>query len=370
MTGPITLPDPRFREAERLYQSALSAQAAGRYLDALHPLNEAAKLGHLAAMTQLGGQLLTGRGAPPDVGAGVRMITIAASRGGAYACGVAAMILASGLIGVPDWPAALEQLQRSAELGYPPASEQLLLLGGVAGVSGDPADGKTWARLRQAIDLGWWRSPPAARSESEDPLIRVIERFAPAPICDWLIERARPALKPALVFNLSTGGAARQSARTNSAAAFSLLDVNLPGLLVRERLAAAVGTVAINLEAPQVLHYAVGQAFHPHVDFLDPGVPATAANVAQRGQRSWTTLVYLNEGFEGGETDFPTLGLRFLGGKGDALLFRNVDAEGRIDGRTMHAGLPPTAGEKWLLSQWVRDRQPTPFTDPFARPGP
>jgi hypothetical protein len=32
----------------------------------------------------------------------------------------------------------------------------------------------------------------------------------------------------------------------------------------------------------------------------------------------------------------------------------NTDETGRPDRRTMHVGLPPTRGEKWLLSQWIR----------------
>jgi hypothetical protein len=70
-----------------------------------------------------------------------------------------------------------------------------------------------------------------------------------------------------------------------------------------------------------------------------------------------TFLVYLNEGFEGGETDFPAAPYRFKGSTGDAVLFVNVDVRGQPDFKTKHAGLPPTSGEKWLLSQWVRDRK-------------
>lgn len=40
---------------------------------------------------------------------------------------------------------------------------------------------------------------------------------------------------------------------------------------------------------------------------------------------------------------------------GDALLFSNVDAEGKPDAATGPAGLPPTAGEKWLFSEWIRE---------------
>ncbi|MBF8292745.1 MAG: hypothetical protein HW392_1572, partial [Steroidobacteraceae bacterium] len=44
------------------------------------------------------------------------------------------------------------------------------------------------------------------------------------------------------------------------------------------------------------------------------------------------------------------------GRRGDALVFANVDDSGAPDYQTVHAGLPPTSGVKWLLSQWVRDR--------------
>jgi prolyl 4-hydroxylase len=66
--------------------------------------------------------------------------------------------------------------------------------------------------------------------------------------------------------------------------------------------------------------------------------------------------VYLNDDYEGGETEFPRIGLRFRGKRGDALMFDNVRPSGALDYDTLHAGLPPTRGEKWLFSQWVRSR--------------
>ena len=42
--------------------------------------------------------------------------------------------------------------------------------------------------------------------------------------------------------------------------------------------------------------------------------------------------------------------------RGDALVFSNIDASGAPDYSTVHAGLATAAGEKWLLSQWVRTR--------------
>jgi hypothetical protein len=119
------------------------------------------------------------------------------------------------------------------------------------------------------------------------------------------------------------------------------------------------------MEAPQILNYAVGQRFQPHTDYFNPDIPSTAAEMRANGQRVATALVYLNEeGLEGGETAFPRLGFNYRGRKGDALVFFNVDAAGKPDPRTLHAGLPPTRGEKWLLSQWIRNRRAPGFGDP------
>jgi hypothetical protein len=37
-------------------------------------------------------------------------------------------------------------------------------------------------------------------------------------------------------------------------------------------------------------------------------------------------------------------------------MFANVDAAGAVDPLSLHAGEPTTAGEKWVFSQWIRDR--------------
>ena len=64
----------------------------------------------------------------------------------------------------------------------------------------------------------------------------------------------------------------------------------------------------------------------------------------------------MNEGYEGGATQFPRLNWQYRGGRGDALLFSNVDTTAAPDYDTVHAGMPPTSGEKWVLSQWIRNR--------------
>ena len=221
------------------------------------------------------------------------------------------------------------------------------LLAGQTGPVGGAGD---WARLRQGVDLNAWRTQPRPRTLVADPSIRVVDGFASPALCDWLVARARDRLEPAQVFDSAALRPTQTNFRTNTAAGFDLVNSDLLSLLLRERIAAMAGVDTTALEVAQVFHYAVGQVFDRHFDFLEGDVTA----LAREGQRVTTVLVYLNDDFEGGETEFPLLDLRFRGKTGDALMFSNVDGQGAPDRRMLHAGLAPTSGEKWLFSQWIR----------------
>jgi prolyl 4-hydroxylase len=69
-----------------------------------------------------------------------------------------------------------------------------------------------------------------------------------------------------------------------------------------------------------------------------------------------TFLVYLNDDYADGQTEFPRLELSHKGQRGEALYFVNALDGGKADIRTLHAGRPPSAGEKWIVSQFVRNR--------------
>lgn len=268
-------------------------------------------------------------------------LAAAADAGDAGAAHRLAVLTAIGL-GLPqDWAGALARLTQAAGLGHPAAGRELALLSGPSG-----------------IDLAAWLTPPPPRMLSPGPAIFAIEGFLSHAVCDWLKDRATAMAEPALVYDPETGEGRREGVRTNAAAQFDLERMDVVLAVVRERIARAAGLPVPGLEWTQVLHYAVGQTFDWHVDWLDPATPGYAADLAARGQRIATFLVYLNDDFEGGETAFEAGGLRHRGRKGDALMWANTLPDGSIDRRTRHAGLPPTRGEKWLLSQWLRGRAP------------
>ncbi len=259
---------------------------------------------------------------------------------------LAGSIAATGWGRAQDWRAALDWLERAAFAGSEHARGQLRVLAG--------ADGADWRALCDRVDFDAWRAARSARIVERSPWVAMSDGFTDARLSAWLIERAKPRQAQALVYDARSGRAVHDQVRTNSEATFALVDVDLPMLLLRERIANTVGVPVSNLENLSVFHYMPGQRFGSHVDWLSPS--RDRADIAANGQRPYTFLVYLNDDFDGGETHFIDIDRKLRGAAGDALFFRNVGQDGAPDLRTTHEGLTPTRGEKWLLSQFIRDK--------------
>lgn len=311
-------------------------------------LRERARAGDVAALTDLGKRLLTGDGVRAEPAQAVACLTDAADRGGGEATAHLALFAGWGVLRPRRLDEALDLLQRAAEREHVPAQRELRFLA--------RADGSDWLALRQRVDIGQWTRSPPARIVSESPRIGVVEGFASAAECDWLIERGRRNLQRAKVYRRDAPGHEEVGNRTNTEADFTIVNADLVLSLLRDRMAGCLGIGTRFFEMTKLLNYQPGQFFGLHADFQEPATPALAREIELHGQRVMTFLAYLNDDYEGGETDFPRIAFRYKGRRGDALFFVNADAAGVPDHRTAHAGLPPATGVKWLLSQWVRSR--------------
>lgn len=312
---------------------AIHLDRRGDHRQALDWLRRAANAGHAQARYLLGARLIVGRAAPFEPTEGASLVSAAARQGVPEA--LALMSLLATLSG--DWTSAMRLMQEAAARGHALARGQLALLEDAA-----------------IFDAGAWQELPATRWLSESPRIGVLEGFLPQAFCDWIVARARPKLEAARVKD-PVQGTQQAEYRSNSGAGFSLLESDLVLQRVNARAAQAVGLPLANQEPTNVLHYLPGEEYRPHFDFITRS-ELNEAELRACGQRAATVLVYLNDDYEGGETDFPELGLRFKARAGDALLFHNLTPEGEPDPRTLHAGLPPARGEKWLYSKWIRQR--------------
>lgn len=125
---------------------------------------------------------------------------------------------------------------------------------------------------------------------------------------------------------------------------------------LQRRAGTSLGWQLAYMEPSSIIRYEPGHAYEPHVDyFTDQQV---ALNQVHRGdlggQRIATFLVYLRAPERGGETEYPEAGLAVRGERGKAVVHYNV-IDGRPDPRSLHAGRPVEAGEKWLWRSTLRE---------------
>ncbi len=340
---------------------AEQCDARGDHDGAINALARATHLGDVEATTRLGKRLLVGTNGPFLPKEGLRFLVDAAKGGGAEAMARLAVLAAAGAYLPQNLAEALRLIVASAQRGWQPAREQLLALspdrelaaaqGGAAGTQAG------WQSLADTIDLAAWRSAPDKKVLSESPKICAFPELIPAPVCDWLIARSAGRLSRALVYDPVSGEDYASEVRSNSWAQFDLMGCEFVHLLVQLRMEAACGLPLHHMEATAILHYAVGEQITNHYDFVDPKLPDYEQELAKNGQRVLTFLIYLNDDYEGGETEFPELGIAHAGTRGEGLYFVNALDNGDPDLRTLHAGKPPVKGEKWVISQFIRNRR-------------
>jgi prolyl 4-hydroxylase len=162
-------------------------------------------------------------------------------------------------------------------------------------------------------------------------------------------------LEPSAIVDPSTGRLRPHPVRTATAAVIGPAKEDLVIRAINHRLAAITGTATEQGEPLSVMRYDISQQYRMHVDAL-PGAD---------NQRIKTAIVYLNHGYEGGETLFEH-GPKIAGRQGDAIVFDNVKGDGAADPLSRHAGLPIVRGVKWIATRWIRQAAYDPWT---YRPG-
>ena len=125
---------------------------------------------------------------------------------------------------------------------------------------------------------------------------------------------------------------------------------------IREVIAKVTKVPIENQEAMSIIRYNVGGEFKAHHDCFSPAADYYKTVIAQGGQRIKTCLIYLNEDFEGGETDFPNIPYKVKPKTGKLAMFNSIDDNGGIIPQSLHAGLPVTKGVKYLATIWIRER--------------
>ena len=150
----------------------------------------------------------------------------------------------------------------------------------------------------------------------------------------------------------------QDEARTSKGTFFSYGDNDILDSVI-EALSGMCGLPPTRLEPVSIQRYQPGQEYKPHYDAFLPDemeeMPE-ASKIKQGGNRCVTMITYLNDVQDGGGTVFPVLGFAIQALQGRVLMFGNLDKHKIPHPSSLHMGLPPENGDKWILTFWFREK--------------
>jgi len=307
--------------------------AAGRAQAAVDLIVDAAKRGHGEALHELALWHVFGDPVPRSFAAARALFEKAGAAGHKAGARTHAVFVAIGAGGRADWPAALALLDQAARHDPVAARQRELIAAMKLKPDGTPAAG------------------PPVEPLSTSPKVAVARALFTPDECAHVAALSAPRMTPSIVVDSVTGREAPHPIRTSDGTVLGPIQQDIVIHALDRRIAAVSGTRVEQGEPLSVLRYTPGQQYRLHHDCL-PG---------EVNQRVMTAIVYLNDGYEGGATQFPAIDAEFRGEVGDAILFVNTLPDGGVDERSRHAGLPVTRGEKWICTRWIRTRDFDPW---------
>jgi prolyl 4-hydroxylase len=194
------------------------------------------------------------------------------------------------------------------------------------------------------------RAPANLRKVDTDKLhLYTLEDFLSPRECAKLTALIAHHLRPSTVAYASDDKAYRTSTTAD------LCHLHSPvATAIDDKICRTLGIRAEYSEGIQAQRYDVGQQFKAHCDFFTPNTQTFSRFAGLRGNRTWTFMVYLNEGMEGGATRFHKIDYAVQPKAGTALLWYNLNADGLPNQDTSHSGEPVTRGNKVIITKWFR----------------
>jgi len=177
---------------------------------------------------------------------------------------------------------------------------------------------------------------------AQTPTIVVVDGVVSPEECEAIIDHSKDSLGKSTV--ALEGNNLEDTVRTSTGGFFPHSD--FPEIC--SRISDIAGIPLDRAEPMNVLRYTSDQEYKPHYDTLGEEY------LEDGGQRIMTGLVYLNNAVGGG-TAFPKLNMVFGSIGGRLLMFENVDKDMKPHDLSLHQGMPPHEGEKWVFTLWFRE---------------
>lgn len=191
----------------------------------------------------------------------------------------------------------------------------------------------------------------------DSPEIYFCKDFLSDAECDSIIESGKNSLRRSTVVDANSSNNLLDDRRSSLGTFITKKREPAAASKLRSLAEQVTGIPQKNGEDLQLLYYSIGAEYQPHFDFFDPRTSGGAFHYNRGGQRVATLVAYLNTPISGGETIFPKAGVKVVPIKGSAVLFYNVNKQNRPDPNSLHGGAPVLAGEKWIVTLWMREGQ-------------
>jgi len=209
--------------------------------------------------------------------------------------------------------------------------------------------GKVFTPAIGACPKGKWDEIDKEALYEDIPMLQEFDNQLTKQECDQLINMSQGKMREAGVL-----GSANDNYRT--AENTWINETNDLTLKIKNIVLHKTKLPHENQELIHVVKYNVGGEYKPHHDFFHPNTDYYDAVTKVGGQRAYSCLFYLNDTFEGGETDFPKLEQKVKPKQGKLVMWKNTELDGTLNHDSLHAGLPVTKGEKWICIVWVRQK--------------
>ena len=202
--------------------------------------------------------------------------------------------------------------------------------------------------------------PNAIRLDSDSLELYTLENFLTVDECEKLIQRIRANLRASTLSSYESDQSYRTSRTCDLARSSDPLLSN-----IHHRICQLMGIDSAYSEEIQGQYYEIGQEFKAHTDYFE--THEMASHAVEKGQRTYTFMIYLNDVEQGGETHFLNVGASFSPRAGTAVIWSSLKPDGSPNADSIHQALPVIAGYKAVVTNWFRSsagtgKSPAMFT--------
>jgi prolyl 4-hydroxylase len=170
----------------------------------------------------------------------------------------------------------------------------------------------------------------------------------------YIIENATSKFEDSLVVGDKIQGKLDTDVRKSKTAWLHKDDPIINDIITR--IANIVNIPIENAESLQVVKYGPNGYYKHHHDSCCDNTKSCQDFIKNGGQRIKTVLIYLNDDFTEGETDFPELNKKIKPPKYCAVVFNPLSKNSnKCHPKALHAGLPVKSGTKYVANLWFRE---------------